>query len=100
MSEKRQTCKVFVGGLSWETTDQRLRNYFENYGAVSEAFVSFDRVTGKISQPSNQPPFPLLRRHCGLSGGTSGNSSLKVGWDMDRQSFFVRPQQVAHMMAP
>ena len=47
MSEKRQTSKIFVGGLSWETTDQRLRTYFENYGAVSEAFVSFDRVTGK-----------------------------------------------------
>ena len=47
MSEKRQTSKIFVGGLSWETTDQRLRTYFENYGAVSEAFVSFDRTTGK-----------------------------------------------------
>ena len=47
MSEKRQTSKIFVGGLSWETTDQRLRTYFENYGAVSEAFVSFDRTTGE-----------------------------------------------------
>ena len=47
MTEKRQTSKIFVGGLSWETTDQRLRTYFENYGAVSEAFVSFDRTTGE-----------------------------------------------------
>lgn len=30
-----------------QTTDQRLRTYFENYGAVSEAFVSFDRTTGR-----------------------------------------------------
>lgn len=54
MSDKRQTSKIFVGGLSWETTDQRLRTYFENYGAVSEAFVSFDRTTGKTS-PKSQP---------------------------------------------
>jgi RNA recognition motif-containing protein len=40
-------CKVFVGGLSWETTDQKLRQYFENYGAVHEAFVSYDRNTGR-----------------------------------------------------
>ena len=57
MSEKtRQTSKIFVGGLSWETTDQRLRTYFENYGAVSEAFVSFDRTTGA----SNLHAFALV----------------------------------------
>jgi RNA recognition motif-containing protein len=33
--------------LCLQTTDQRLRTYFENYGAVSEAFVSFDRTTGR-----------------------------------------------------
>ena len=55
MSEKRQTSKIFVGGLSWETTDQRLRTYFENYGAVSEAFVSFDRVTGELHTGGKHP---------------------------------------------
>lgn len=43
----RQHCKVFVGGLNWETTDEKLRRYFENYGTVLEAFVSYDRVTMK-----------------------------------------------------
>lgn len=39
--------KVFVGGLSWETSDQKLRQYFENYGEVVEAFVSYDKNTGR-----------------------------------------------------
>lgn len=39
--------KVFVGGLSWETSDQKLRQYFENYGEVLEAFVSYDKNTGR-----------------------------------------------------
>ncbi|CAD7705151.1 unnamed protein product [Ostreobium quekettii] len=43
----KQDCKVFVGGLSWETTDQKLRMYFENWGNVTEAFVSYDRNTGR-----------------------------------------------------
>ncbi len=43
----KQHCKVFVGGLNWETTDEKLRRYFENYGTVLEAFVSYDRVTMK-----------------------------------------------------
>ncbi|CAG9461880.1 unnamed protein product [Pedinophyceae sp. YPF-701] len=43
----RQDSKVFVGGISWETTGDRLRQYFENFGEVTEAFVSHDRHTGR-----------------------------------------------------
>ncbi|KAL4457731.1 hypothetical protein ABPG75_012596 [Micractinium tetrahymenae] len=43
----KQEGKVFIGGLSWETTDQKLRQYFENYGTVQEAFVSYDKHTGR-----------------------------------------------------
>ena len=43
----RQEGKVFVGGLSWETTDVKLKQYFENFGSVQEAFVSYDRHTGR-----------------------------------------------------
>ena len=46
-SMSKQDCKVFIGGLSWETNDEKLRRYFENYGAVHEAFVSYDRNTGR-----------------------------------------------------
>ena len=42
-----QPTKVFCGGLSWSTDDAKLRSYFENYGAVQEAFVSYDRNTGR-----------------------------------------------------
>jgi RNA recognition motif-containing protein len=43
---QRQSCKVFVGGLNWETDDERLKRYFENYGTVTEAFISLNRTTG------------------------------------------------------
>ncbi|MCR1792274.1 RNA recognition motif domain-containing protein [Leptospira sp. WS58.C1] len=39
--------KLFVGGLSWSTTDQTLRQVFEVHGAIQEANVVVDRETGK-----------------------------------------------------
>jgi cold-inducible RNA-binding protein len=39
--------KLFVGGLSWDTTDQSLRAAFEQCGTVMEAKVITDRDSGR-----------------------------------------------------
>jgi RNA recognition motif-containing protein len=39
--------KLFVGGLSWDTTDQSLAAAFETFGPISEAKVITDRDTGR-----------------------------------------------------
>ncbi len=39
--------KLFVGGLSWDTTDESLRKVFALYGEVTEAKVITDRATGR-----------------------------------------------------
>ena len=39
--------KLFVGGLSWDTTDDGLRNAFASYGEITEAKVITDRDTGR-----------------------------------------------------
>ena len=39
--------KLFVGGLSRDTTDDGLRTAFEAFGEVSEAKVITDRDTGR-----------------------------------------------------
>ena len=39
--------KLFVGGLSWNTTDATLRSAFEQFGPLREARVILDRETGK-----------------------------------------------------
>lgn len=38
--------KIFVGGLSWQTTEESLRYHFEQYGSVVSVEVMRDRVTG------------------------------------------------------
>jgi cold-inducible RNA-binding protein len=39
--------KLFVGGLSWDTTDDGLRQAFQSHGEITEAKVITDRETGR-----------------------------------------------------
>jgi RNA recognition motif-containing protein len=45
--EREMGKKVFVGGLSWNTNDETLRQAFERFGHVDEAKVIQDRDTGR-----------------------------------------------------
>ncbi|KAK4752642.1 hypothetical protein SAY87_021440 [Trapa incisa] len=39
--------KLFIGGISWDTDEERLKEYFGNYGEVVEALIMRDRATGR-----------------------------------------------------
>ena len=39
--------KLFIGGISWDTDEKRLREYFEAFGDVVEAVIRKDRNTGR-----------------------------------------------------
>lgn len=39
--------KLYVGNLSWETTENDLQDLFEQHGAVSEVALMMDRTTGR-----------------------------------------------------
>ena len=39
--------KLFVGGLSWDTTDDGLRRAFASYGEITEAKVITERDSGR-----------------------------------------------------
>lgn len=47
--------KLFIGGLSWNTTDDSLREAFSQYGEVVDAIVIKDRETGKFISCSLLP---------------------------------------------
>lgn len=42
-----QAMKLYVGNLSWSTTQDDLYDYFGQYGPVEDAFVAVDRETGR-----------------------------------------------------
>ncbi|XP_065862519.1 heterogeneous nuclear ribonucleoprotein 1 isoform X1 [Euphorbia lathyris] len=39
--------KLFIGGISWDTDEERLKEYFSKYGEVVEAVIMRDRTTGR-----------------------------------------------------
>lgn len=39
--------KLFIGGISWDTNEERLKEYFESFGEVIEAVIMKDRTTGR-----------------------------------------------------
>jgi len=39
--------KLFVGGLSWDTTDDSLKNFFATAGTVTSAKIITDKFSGK-----------------------------------------------------
>ncbi|CAM9516332.1 unnamed protein product [Ectocarpus sp. 4 AP-2014] len=41
----RRSVKIFIGGLSFETTDEALKRYFEQFGPVADAIVMKDAVS-------------------------------------------------------
>uniref|UniRef100_A0A8C6KQJ4 RRM domain-containing protein n=1 Tax=Nothobranchius furzeri TaxID=105023 RepID=A0A8C6KQJ4_NOTFU len=40
-------CKLFVGGLNVETTDEGLRAYFEQYGVLTDCVVVMNQQLGR-----------------------------------------------------
>lgn len=45
-SQNNDDSKIFVGGLSWQTTEESLQYYFEQFGTVSKVDLMRDRNTG------------------------------------------------------
>ncbi|KAJ9566333.1 hypothetical protein OSB04_002299 [Centaurea solstitialis] len=39
--------KLFIGGISWDTNEDSLREYFQTFGEVVEAVIMKDRTTGR-----------------------------------------------------
>ena len=39
--------KLFIGGISWDTTEEKLKDHFGNFGDVINASVMRDKNTGK-----------------------------------------------------
>ncbi|MBA4137434.1 MAG: RNA-binding protein [Opitutus sp.] len=39
--------KLYVGNLSFQTTEDALRSHFEQFGAVTDIYVAMDKFTGR-----------------------------------------------------
>ena len=79
--------KLFVGGLSWNTTNSELQQAFEGCGAVAEAKVVTDRETGRsrgfgfVTFEEEQSATRAIEE---LDGSTLDGRTIKVDKANDR----------------
>ena len=72
---------IYVGNLSYDTTDQELQAAFEQYGSVSEARIATDKYTGKsrgfgfVEMANNAEARQAIE---GLNGRDFGGRTLNV----------------------
>lgn len=47
-AEGKEDVKLYVGSLSFETTEDMVREHFQKYGEIKDCFLPTDRNTGKV----------------------------------------------------
>ncbi|HMN89670.1 MAG TPA: RNA-binding protein [Saprospiraceae bacterium] len=73
--------RIFVGNLSYKTTDDELATAFEAYGEVSSASILLDRDTGRskgigfVDMPNSSEAEAAIE---GLDGADLGGRNIKV----------------------
>src|SRR5579872_1427733 len=81
--------KLYVGNLSYDTSDSKLQEIFEAYGAVQSAQIIMDRDTGRskgfgfVEMSSDQEAQAAIN---GLNGKESGGRSLTVNEARPREN--------------
>ena len=73
--------RIYVGNLSYETNDEKLRQAFEAYGQVESATVITDKYSGRsrgfgfVEMPEKSEAMAAIE---GLNGTDLDNRSLNV----------------------
>lgn len=81
--EPEQLRKLFIGGLSFETTDESLRSHFEQWGTLTDCVVSsVGRVRGG-QLPPTLGAVVTAQPHWGLRGCGVGCVELGGGVGME-----------------
>ncbi|MFQ6019470.1 MAG: RNA recognition motif domain-containing protein [Dehalococcoidia bacterium] len=73
--------KLYVGGLSFDTTEEELREFFQQSGAVDSASIAMDRYSGRsrgfgfVEMSSSEEARKAIQE---LNGKTLGGRTLTV----------------------
>ncbi|MBU0708934.1 RNA-binding protein [Patescibacteria group bacterium] len=74
--------KLFIGGLSWDTTEDQLREFFAQVGTVTSAVIITDKYSGKskgfgfVEMSSDEEALEAITK---LNSQTLDNRTITVG---------------------
>jgi cold-inducible RNA-binding protein len=81
MEREKNMKNLFVGNMSFQTTEAELRSMFEPFGQVSRVHIAMDRETGRargfafVEMPNDAEAAKAI---AGLDGKEVGGRNLKV----------------------
>lgn len=87
LGKKYGMTRIFVGNLSFQTTESEVRNVFERFGRVSAVRVMTERGTGTprgfafVNMPGMEDAEEAIAR---LNGNSLGGRSMTVNEARDR----------------
>ncbi|CAN8326036.1 unnamed protein product [Cochlearia groenlandica] len=95
--------KLFIGGISWDTDEERLREYFSKYGDLVEAVIMRDRTTGRargfgfiVFADSSVAERVIMEKHI-IDGRTV---EAKKAVPRDDQQVLKRHASPMHLISP
>ncbi len=75
------SAKLYVGNMSFKTTEDELRDAFAQYGEVADVFVAMDKMTGRprgFAFVTMDTPENAAKAAEGLNGEDFGGRALTV----------------------
>ncbi|SPR01967.1 unnamed protein product (mitochondrion) [Plasmodiophora brassicae] len=90
--------RLFIGGVSWDTTDEKFRAYFEQFGALEEAIIMRDKATGQsrgfgfVTFMSPDPVPTVLAQSLELDGRQIDPKVAVRKEEMDRRNANLLPR--------
>ena len=73
--------KIYVGNIPYSTTDEELKEEFQKYGEVKEAYVVKDKYTGRsrgfgfVEMPNEEEAMNAIEN---MNGSEMGGRRVKV----------------------
>ncbi|NXM89472.1 RA1L2 protein, partial [Oenanthe oenanthe] len=83
--EPEQLRKLFIGGLSFETTDESLRSHFEQWGTLTDCVCTRSTPNTAMGYQTVHWEHPKTAKHC-------HGSTPKLPWDTQHSPCPPSPQ--------
>lgn len=96
-SSETRCRRLFIGGLSWDTSDDKFRQYFEQFGPIEESIIMRDKMTGQsrgfgfVTFQSADPVQMVLSQSLELDGRQIDPKLAVRKEEMDKRNTTVLP---------
>lgn len=75
--------KIFLGGLTWQTTEEMLKTHFGKWGSLNDVILMRNKITG---EPRGFGFVQFQESTCGSLPAAAGVMVVENSWTLSRAS--------------